>query len=79
MRNTLVDLNNHLFAQMERLGDESLSKEELETEIMRAKAVAGIASQIVSNANTMLDAARFNDSKLDANDKTTSLLIGHGC
>lgn len=29
-RNTLMDLNNHLFAELERLGDEDLSQEELE-------------------------------------------------
>lgn len=31
-KNTLVDLNNHLFAEMERLGDEDLKGEELEAE-----------------------------------------------
>ena len=29
MRNTLGDLNNHLFAQLERLGDEDLKDEQL--------------------------------------------------
>ena len=38
-RNTLMDLNNHLFAELERLGDEDLSQEELEKEIARAKQV----------------------------------------
>lgn len=32
-KNTLVDLNNHLFAEMERLGDEDLKGEELEEEL----------------------------------------------
>ena len=29
MRNTLGDLNNHLFAQLERLTDEGISDEQL--------------------------------------------------
>lgn len=33
MKNKLVDLNNHLFAQLERLGDEDLSAEQLEQEV----------------------------------------------
>ena len=32
MKNTLVDLNNHLFAELERLSDEDLTSEELEAE-----------------------------------------------
>ena len=50
MRNTLVDLNNYLFAQIERLDDESLSKDALEREVVRGKAISDIAKTIVDNA-----------------------------
>lgn len=49
MKNTLGDLNNHLFAQLERLGDESLTAEELETELKRSEAMGKIATQIINN------------------------------
>jgi len=56
MKNKLSDLNNHLFAQLERLGDESISKEALETELERSKAITGVAREIISNARLVLDA-----------------------
>lgn len=59
MKNSLSDLNNHLFAQIERLGDESLTGEKLQEEIHRAKAVTGISSQIISNARLVLDAEEY--------------------
>lgn len=59
MNNKLSDLNNHLFAQIERLGDEELKGEDLKTEINRAKAVAGIATQIVQSAKITVDAMKL--------------------
>ena len=57
MKNTLLDLNNYLFAEIERLDDESLDDEALKKEISRAKAVTGLASQVVANASVILKAA----------------------
>lgn len=54
MKNTLGDLNNHLFEQLERLNDENIKGEELKEEIVRAKAVTGIASQIIANGTLVL-------------------------
>jgi len=59
MRNTLGDLNNHLFAQLERLGDEDLSSEKLTEEINRAKAVSDIATQVIANGSLVLKAKTF--------------------
>lgn len=56
MKNRLTDLNNHLFAQLERLGDESLKGEELRTEIERGKAISQVAQNIIGNAKVVLDA-----------------------
>lgn len=57
-RNTLMDLNNHLFAELERLGDEDLSQEELEKEIARADAITKVGNVLVNNAKTALEATK---------------------
>ena len=59
MQNTPTDLNNHLFAQLERLGDEDLAGDKLQDEICRAKAVSDIATQIISNGSLVLKAKTF--------------------
>ena len=59
MKNTLQDLNNHLFAELERLSDEETKGEELKEEITRAKAITDIATKIIDNADTVLQAKKF--------------------
>ena len=66
MKNTLGDLNNHLFAQLERLGDEDLSKENLEKEVQRAESITKIARVIIENSNTALKAVQIKANALDA-------------
>jgi hypothetical protein len=60
MRNTLGDLNLHLFAQLERLSDEDLQGDKLSEEIERAKAVTTVANQIISNGALVLQAQKFH-------------------
>ncbi|MEX6262138.1 hypothetical protein AB6F19_08770 [Staphylococcus haemolyticus] len=74
MKNTLNDLNNHLFAQLERLSDEDLKGEELQEELNRSKAVSDVAKNIVSNGNLILQAHKFKDERMDANNHLPELL-----
>jgi hypothetical protein len=57
MKNKLTDLNNHLFAQLERLGEEGLTAEQIEQEGKRSEAIVAVAEQIVRNADLQLKAA----------------------
>jgi hypothetical protein len=59
MKNKLTDLNDHLFAQLERLGDESLKGDDLKTEIQRGKAVAEIGSAIIESARVTVEAMKI--------------------
>ncbi len=61
MKNKLIDLNNHLFEQIERLGDEDISDEELEKEVIRSKAMTTVAQTIINNASLVLKAKQHND------------------
>lgn len=59
MNNKLSDLNNFLFAQLERLDNEDLTDDELEKEIKRTKAITETGRTIVDNARLALDGQRF--------------------
>jgi hypothetical protein len=76
MKNTLGDLNNHLFAQLERLNDEDLKGEELKEELERAKIVSLVAIRIIDNGTLILDAQKFVENSVSADTKLPKLLEG---
>lgn len=59
MKNRMSDLNNHLFAALERLSDEDLSDEQISTEAKRADAIVSVADKIIGNATLQLNAAKL--------------------
>lgn len=74
MKNKLVDLNNHLFAELERLSDEDLQGDELTAEIDRAKVITGVASQIIANGTLALKARVIADNSLSADFTVPAML-----
>ena len=76
MKNKLVDLNNHLFEELERLNDEELKGEELEEERKRAKSIANIAQTIINNGELALKAVKHYDEFGNKGDIPEILQIG---
>ena len=74
MKNTLNDLNNYLFAQLERLDEEDISEEKLNSEIMRAKAIVGVATAIINNADVAIQAIKIKESGITENMKLPKML-----
>lgn len=76
MKNTLGDLNNHLFAQLERLGDEELTGEKLTEEINKAKSITSVASQIIATGSLVLEAIKIRDGRFNADTSIPKMLEG---
>lgn len=76
MKNKLADLNDHLFAQLERLSEEGLSAEAIELEAKRGEAMVSVADQIIRNAELTFKAATFVAQHGDRFRPALSGLIG---
>ena len=61
MKNTLGDLNNYLFAQLDAITNKDLEGEKLEAEIKRTEAVAKISDQIIKNGELQYKAMKHMD------------------
>lgn len=59
MANDLAALNNHLFAQLDRLTKDGLSEDQIAEEVKRANAVVAVSDQIVGAQKLRLDAAKL--------------------
>ena len=77
MQNKLSDLNNYLFAQLERLDDEELADDELGKEIGRARAITEVAAQIISNGQLQVCVCKLAH-EAGVTYQIPTLLLGEG-
>lgn len=61
MKNSLCDLNDHLFACLEGLMNDELSEEKLNQEIRRTQAVNNVAKTIIQNGRTQIEAMKLRE------------------
>jgi len=62
-KNKLTDLNDHLFAQLERLANEELTADGVDKEVKRGKAIVALADQVVKNASLQVQVAKLVSDK----------------
>lgn len=76
MRNTLNDLNNYLFAQLERLDNEEMDSDQLADEINRAKAITLVSNQVIQNANLVLEAKKLSYDRTEEDFSLPKMIEG---
>lgn len=75
-KNKLVDLNDHLFEELERLNDEELTGDKLQEEINRSKAMTDVASKLIDNGNLILKAVHEQNEYGAGVKNVPKLLLG---
>ena len=78
MKNSMLDLHNHLMAQIETLGDEDLRGEELQEAIQRSQAMTKVAGTMIANAAVVLKAEQMRrEAQIDPDEPLPPMLTGN--
>ena len=70
MKNTLADLNNILFEQLERLNDDELTEEELEMQLKKTDSIVKVSEKIIQNGELAFRAIQHKDKFYGTGGKT---------
>ena len=65
MKNKLIDLQNHIFEKIEKLGDDELQGDEAKMEVAKAMALSSLAKDAIANCAFMVKYAEHNDLTVD--------------
>lgn len=57
-QNRAINLNEHLFEQLERLNDEELTPEQLDIELKRTEGMVKVSNSIIANEKIQLEVAK---------------------
>jgi len=69
MKNTLADLNNILFEQLERLNDDELSDDELEKQLKKTDQIVKVSEKIIANGELAFRAIQHKDKYYSSDSK----------
>lgn len=69
MKNTLSDLNNILFEQLERLSDDDMTDEELEKQLKKTDQIVKVSEKIIANGELAFKAIQHKDKFYGTGDK----------
>jgi len=61
MKNSLCDLNDHLFECLEGLLNDDMDEKKLNQEIKKAQAINNIAKTIIQNGRTQIEAMKLRE------------------
>ena len=61
MKNTLSDLNNYLFEQLERLNDDEMTDEQMDRELRKAEGIVRISEKIIENGELAFKTMKHMD------------------
>lgn len=75
MKNTLADLNNILFEQLERLNDDDLTDEQLEMQLKKTDQIVRVSEKIIANGELAFKAIQHQDKYYGSTNKKLPAML----